>query len=104
MRGLMLRETTGVICPECGHRWVIVQVGAVLVGIASFFVGIIVAVMVLIRLEQVVHHRLSDAQILLAILVLLVPLMFWQLRIVPLFCSVRPVTKGESVHFPLSQR
>jgi hypothetical protein len=101
LRGLMLRETTGVICPGCGDRWVIVQVGPVVVGLSSFFIGI-AAAWVLIRLQNVLHHPLRDPQILLAILLLLVPLVFWQNRIVPLFSGLRPVGKGESVHFPLS--
>jgi hypothetical protein len=77
LRGLMLRTTTGVNRPGCEHRW---------------------------RIEHALHHRLSDARVLLTILLLLIPLVVWQIRIVATFSRVRPVRPGESVDYPLSAR
>jgi hypothetical protein len=47
---------------------------------------------------------MTNAQVILAVLVLGALLALWQFRVVPLFCRVRPVPAGESVDFPLSER
>lgn len=98
IRGVLLRETTGVVCSRCGERWVIAQERAVVVGFVSLTVGGFASGMGVVGLQNLLHHRLTDAQIILSLLVLLAPLAWWQFRIVPLFCRVRPKLHPTGLH------
>lgn len=103
-RGLFLREKTGVACPGCGIRLVILQSRAVVAGFISFCVLCFMGTFALVELDTLMHRRLHDVEVLLVLGVFAVLAGVWQFRVVPLFCRVRVAGHGEPVNYPLTHR
>jgi hypothetical protein len=100
---MFLRQITGVVCPTCGERLIILQARAVAVGFVSPFVFGVAGGMALVQIQDVLHEPLTTAQVISLLLVLGALLAVWQFRVVPRFCRVRPATAQETVHYPLSK-
>ena len=99
-QGLYLAEKTGVICPDCGERLVLLQGRAVMAGILGFISmgATMVGLLWLVappRTASLEIAALAGAPLLLACI--------WQFRVVPRFCQLRPEVHGERVNYPLSR-
>lgn len=103
-RGFFLTKTTGVVCPGCGTKLVILQGRVVLAGLTIFSVGISSMIYVFILLKQLLHRDLTQTEFLLFGLTYSLMVATAHFRIAPRFARVRLPEHGESVYFPLSRR
>jgi hypothetical protein len=103
VRGLVLRTKTGVACPVCGAKFIILQMRVVFVGATILLVGAISTGFALVGLSRILRHDLTNAQIVLAGLPLIALASVAHFRISPLFAQVRLAASNEAADFPLSR-
>ena len=99
-----MRRRTGVVCPVCGAKLVIVQARVIWMGIALLLAGIISAVCVAVRTESYIHRSLTQGE--LAAVILSVGALFTiaHFRVSPCFARLRAASKQEDVDYPLSRQ
>jgi hypothetical protein len=102
-RGFFLRVKTGVSCPNCGGRFIVLQARVVLMGAAIFFGGVGLILVATIQLQKLIGHNLSGFALYAVILSLMALVAVAHFRISPLFARVRIAENGESADFPLSR-
>jgi hypothetical protein len=94
----LLREKSGIVCPQCGTKLRVIQSGVCL----SFILPA-VAIGTLLGLSSRAL-RASGVDPKVAIVILLVPLLMFWFRYGPCFARVRPVKSTETLVYPLSRQ
>jgi uncharacterized protein (DUF983 family) len=96
----VLTEKTGLRCPTCTQKLVVLQAGIIVAGVVIFFCGITTIAGASIWLSAKLHRELSAGEFTLVLLPLALLIAIAHFRISPLFARVRLVSRGEAVHFP----
>src|SRR5690348_1315658 len=101
-RGLRLLKPTGVRCPGCGARFVILQRGAIIASMTSLLVfgGVVFAAVYCIHSLE---WNLSNTAELVILLLAVPPFLMLQNRVAARFCRLRRVEQGEAIRFPLEE-
>ena len=102
-RGFFLITKTGVSCPNCGSRFIILQSRVVLVGAAIYLCGIALVLFATIVFQKLTGIGLRGGGLVAIILPLILLVAVVHFRISPLFARVRLAENGEEADFPLSR-
>lgn len=103
-RGMWLRDTTGVECPGCGTKWVLLQTRSVVAGLLIFFGGIGCIVLGSEYAKMQLGRDLSETEVMFLVVPTLILAVIAQARIAPQFSRVRGLIEGDVVRFPLSKK
>ena len=71
-------------------------------GMISLMLGAAFVATLLIQIEERTWHKLSPVETLVMAAPLLVLYIWWQSRVVPLFCRFRLASSSEVLNFPIS--
>jgi len=94
-----LRQRCGIVCPQCGMRLRILQVGVTVYSIVTLLCVVAIASF----LTRLIPLHDKDAQVFLTLLVTF-PVVMVLLRFAPCFARVAEIKDQEELEFPLSPK
>ena len=102
-RGLFLRHKTGIVCPGCGTKFIVLQTQIVLFALGLLLVGGLLAFCAAAWVSRILGRNLTGGQFWAAAIPILLGVAVIHFRVSPLFAQVRPVDRDETADFPLSR-
>ena len=101
-RGMFLPLGTGIVCPNCSEKLVVLSARCTLAGFTILLGGIALVMSMLIGVSERLHH-LSQEEFLVVGVPAAILLTVAHYRLSPRFAHVRTPAKGEEVSYPLSK-
>ncbi len=104
--GLLTAGNTGIVCPSCGMRLLVLQSRAVWGGYLLLLLGVIAAAFLIGDLARPFLIGKDYRWVVAVALIIVALVFFWQsfaYRYAQRFVQLRPLERGEQAAFPLSE-